>query len=161
MLIIMTGVSGSGKTTIGRMLAEKLDRQFIDADDLHSEDAVNKMKNGIALTDDDRLPWLKTIRTIISKMLDGNINAIIACSALKKSYRQILRGDNDNVLFVFLKGDFDLVEKRLAQRKGHFMPASLLAGQFADLEEPADALVLDISQTPAEIARFIIDKLEL
>lgn len=158
MIIILAGVAGSGKTTIGRLLAGQLGRQFIDGDDLHSSGSVDKMKRGIALTDSDRLPWLNAIATMISRLAAGGQSAIIACSALKKSYREILRGDNDNVLFVFLRGDFDLIEKRLRTRKEHFMQAGLLASQFADLEEPADALVVDISQAPTKIAEYIINK---
>ena len=139
------GVSGSGKTTVGRALAQELGWRFNDADDLHPKANVAKMARGEPLTDDDRWPWFDRIVAEMRRLNATGESAVIACSALKASYRKRLAAGGD-VRIVYLKGDAATIEPRLARRSGHFMPASLLPSQFATLEEPADAIVVDIRQ---------------
>jgi len=154
MIIIIMGVAGSGKSTVGKLLADELGCHFYEGDDLHPRANVKKMAQGIPLDDKDRAPWLEAIRKIIRGALDRHENAVIACSALKNSYRDILRLSED-VAFVYLKGDFALFQQRLAGRSGHFMNPNLLGSQFETLEEPKDALQIDASLSPEEIARQI------
>ena len=139
------GVSGSGKTTVGRTLAQELGWRFNDADDLHPKANVAKMARGEPLTDDDRWPWIDRSVAEMRRLNATGESAVIACSALKASYRKRLAAGGD-VRIVYLKGDAATIEPRLARRSGHFMPASLLPSQFATLEEPADAIVVDIRQ---------------
>jgi gluconokinase len=149
------GVCGSGKTTVGRELARQLDWPFFDADDFHPPENVAKMAQGGALTDEDREPWLDRLAAEMSALARKGRHAVLACSALKESYRQRIargvenpEGDGTSVIrIVYLKGDAKTIEPRLALRTGHYMPASLLASQFAALEEPEDAMVIDIRQT--------------
>jgi gluconokinase len=148
MIIILMGVSGSGKTTIGRLLAQGLSWPFSDGDDFHPQANIDKMKTGIPLTDDDRDVWLATLRQHIDTLVHGHRSAVLACSALKQKYRDRLGGDQPEVRFVYLKGDYELIRRRLLARRGHFMPAGLLKSQFQTLEEPADAPAIDIAQTP-------------
>ena len=143
MIVVMMGVCGSGKTKVGRALAESLGWPFHDADDFHPPANVAKMAAGIPLTDDDRWPWLDRIVDELAHAGADDGNAVLACSALRQIYRdRIARAGN--VRFVFLKGDLATIAERLAVRSHKYMPASLLPSQFATLEEPADALVLDI-----------------
>lgn len=151
MIIIIMGVSGSGKTTIGSLLAKELNWKFYDADDFHSESNKEKMSKGIALTDEDRASWLSALQNLIRNKKDS---FTLACSALKGTYRDILKV-NDEVKFVYLKGSFEEIEARLNQRKNHYMPTTLLKSQFDALEEPKDALIIDISNTPQEIIQII------
>ena len=160
MVIIIMGPTGSGKTTIGELLAQRLGWVFKDADDYHSAANKAKMRAGIPLTDADRIPWLDTLHDQIESWLANKQNVILACSALKESYRQRL-STNPEVRFVYLKGTYDLILQRLKTRKGHFANADILAGQFADLEEPANALTVDISGTPEEIVDEICARLAL
>jgi gluconokinase len=160
MVIIVMGVSGSGKTTIGRALADALHWNFSDADDFHSPENVKKMKSGIALTDQDREPWLGAIRAAIEQWKRDECGHVLACSALKESYREILGRNDPDVKFVYLHGDFDLISRRLKERKSHFFNAALLRSQFDTLEIPRDALVVDISGEPQEIVRTIIEATE-
>jgi gluconokinase len=154
MIIILMGVSGSGKTTIGKLLAHDVGCDFYDADDLHSPENIAKMSQGLPLTDEDRQPWLQSLRALIlDSLLKGN-QAVIGCSALKETYRSILHV-NDNVQFVYLKGSFELIKARLVHRQNHFMSESLLADQFATLEEPRGIPAVDISATPQEIVDAI------
>ncbi|MBC6112557.1 gluconokinase [Pedobacter fastidiosus] len=164
-LIILMGVSGSGKTSIGEALAQKISAQFIDGDHLHSQRNIDKMASGIPLTDADRYDWLKLIGEVGKREVDNNINCIIACSALKKSYRDIIRAENENLIFIYLKGSFELIESRLSSRKGHYMPKGLLKSQFDVLEEPkdeeTDVITIEINQDISEIINEIIKSVKV
>lgn len=156
MMVIVMGVCGCGKTTVGRGLARELGCEFLDADDFHPEANVAKMAKGVALTDDDRWPWLDAIVEAMRERAPRGSGAVIACSALKQAYRDRLRrgvGTVDEVRIVYLKGDTATIASRLASRSGHYMPASLLESQFAALEEPGDAIVVDIRQPAEDQAR--------
>ena len=158
MVIIVMGVSGSGKTTIGRALADALHWRFSDADDFHSPENVEKMKRGIALTDQDREPWLRAIRAAIEQWKRDEPGHILACSALKENYREILGQNDPDVRFVYLQGGFDLISQRLKERRSHFFNAALLRSQFDALEIPGDAVVVDISGDPQKIVQAIMDR---
>lgn len=155
MKIIVMGVSGSGKSTIGKLLAERLRYPFFDADDYHPIENVEKMKSGIPLNDTDRMPWLSTLYNEILAKDDG---CVLACSALKESYRKILNPKNE-VKYVFLDGSATLIFSRMAERTGHFMPQGLLESQIKTLETPENAIVVDIALKPEKAVEFIIDKL--
>jgi carbohydrate kinase (thermoresistant glucokinase family) len=158
-IIYIMGVSGSGKTTIGQRLSTETGIPFFDADDFHSTANKEKMRAGQPLSDDDRSDWLITINQLAKKEAAGN-GAIIACSALKEKYRLLLsEGLHTPVYWIFLQGDYNLISGRMKARKGHFMPDSLLQSQFEALEVPGLALVADISNSPEEIVKNIIDKL--
>ncbi len=158
MIVLLMGVTGSGKTTVGTLLAQRLGWEFVDGDQFHSAASVEKMRRGIPLTDADRDPWLNTIRDTIVEAIVRGKNLVLACSALKQSYRhRLLVGPE--VKLVYLMGSRELISSRLEARRGHFATADLLASQFADLEEPADALTLDTSGTPAEIVSTILHAL--
>ncbi|MGC0773227.1 MAG: gluconokinase [Candidatus Acidiferrum sp.] len=150
MIVIVMGTTASGKTTIGTMLAKRMGWDFVDADDFHPPANVEKMKYGIPLTDADRMPWLQALHDKIVQWNSGNRSVVLACSALKQSYRDTLRGATD-VKFVYLKGSYELFSKRVLARKGHFAKQDLLASQFADLEEPTDAITVDARETPEEM----------
>ena len=160
MLILVMGVAGSGKTLIGSMLAQALQFDFADADSFHPAANIEKMSRGIPLTDEDRTPWLDAIHKALCDWNAVGRSAVVTCSALKERYRKYLARDC-KVTIVYLKGDFDLIHGRLKQRTGHFMRPGMLASQFADLEEPADAIVVDVSGTPQEIVAAIQSKLAL
>ena len=145
MIVLLMGVCGCGKSTIGRALAAELDWPFVDADTLHPRENVAKMASGIALSDEDRWPWFDRIVAEMQRHAAAGRHVVIACSALRQAYRDRL-ASGGAVRFVYLKGDAKTIGPRLAGRTGHFMPASLLASQFATLEEPADAIVIDIVQ---------------
>lgn len=155
MVVIVMGVAGSGKTTIGRRLAEALGWPFADGDDLHPPANLEKMAAGLPLTDADRLPWLRELRRRIERHLAAGENAVIACSALKASYREILAGDRERVHFVHLTGSPELIRRRLEQRQGHFMKVQMLDSQLAALEPPADAVAVDVAGSPEEIVAEI------
>jgi len=158
MIIIVMGVAGSGKTTVGRLLATSTGSQFVDADTLHSAANVAKMSAGIPLTDGDRAPWLSALRDRIVDARNSHDDLVLACSALKEAYRSFLaRGVP--VVWAYLKGGPDVFRRRLEQRTDHFMPADLLASQFEALEEPTDAIVVDASQPPQVIADEILERL--
>jgi len=152
--VIVMGVSGCGKTTIGSKLAERLEWSFIESDNFHSEEDVRKMANGIPLTDADRQPWLEKLYALLVECSQKNQPAVMACSALKEKYRQTLSAGLNDIRFVYLKGDYDLIRERM-QKRQHFMKAEMLKSQFEALEEPKDALILDISQP----SNFLIEEI--
>ena len=149
------GVSGCGKSTIGSSLAEKLGWIFIESDDYHSEEHIHKMASGIPLTDVDRLPWLETLHALLSELNQKNQPVVLACSALKEKYRQTLINGLRNVQFVYLKGDYELIWKRMQERQ-HYMKPSMLKSQFEALEEPENALVIDVALPPERIILEIL-----
>lgn len=157
--VIVMGVSGCGKSTIGSLLAHRLSWEFQDGDWFHPPENVEKMHNGTPLTDADRMPWLNAIAARIGELRMSGAQEVIACSALKKRYRDILVGGNSDVRLVYLKGSQDLIGHRISLRQEHFMPAALLQSQFATLEEPSPAekpIVVAIDGTPADIVSNII-----
>lgn len=153
------GVSGSGKTTVGKKLAEFLGWKFADADDFHPQENIEKMQRGVPLDDTDRFPWLQKMQDVINRNLQENTNLVLTCSVLKENYRQMLLVNKEPVKLVYLKGSFELIEKRLKARKNHFMNERLLKSQFDTLEEPSDAIVVDISQSVEAIVQDIVKKL--
>lgn len=160
MIIIIMGVSGSGKTTIGSLLAKELNIKFYDADDFHSESNKEKMSKEIALTDEDRIIWLNDLRGLIKTVSEENASGVLACSALKEAYRDMLQV-HDQVKFVYLKGTYQQIKSRLKARAGHYMPATLLQSQFDALEEPKDVLIIDISNISEIIIQMIRKGLNL
>ena len=160
MVAIVMGVVGAGKTTIGRLLAEQLGWQFADADDFHPRSNVEKIRHGIALNDEDREPWLESLRSKIASWIAEDVNAVLACSALKQSYRRELQVGPE-VRFVYLKGTPELIAERLRARQGHFANEQILASQFDDLEEPQAALIVDIAESPEQIVTIIRERLGL
>lgn len=161
-IIVVMGVSGSGKSLIGKKLAEKLNLPFEDADDYHSEENIEKMKAKTALTDKDRSPWLEALSKLLSGMeiLNG---CILACSALKGSYRdQLSTRTKEDITFIFLQGSFDLIFSRIDSRKGHYMKKDMLRSQFDTLEEPGEdeAILVSVDQTPDEIVEELVGKLK-
>jgi gluconokinase len=159
MIVILMGVSGSGKTTIAERLAQALGWPFYEGDQFHPPANIAKMQQGIPLTDEDRWPWLQALRTRIETCIQQGVSAVLACSALKQAYREYLVIDEAEVKLVYLKGDYDLIHKRLAQRRGHFMPPELLASQFATLEEPEQGVAVDIGHSPETIVALIRQQL--
>jgi len=157
MIVILMGVSGSGKTTVGKAIASAMEWEFSDADCFHSDAAKEKMSRGEPLTDTDRAPWLQQIGESIAQWLQEDRNVILSCSALKASYRQVLFCYHPQVHLVYLKGSYKLIEERLHNRLDHFMKADLLHSQFSTLEEPsqAEAIYIDISQDLEQIVREI------
>ncbi len=152
------GVVGAGKTTIGKLLAQRLGWQFADADDFHSPENIEKIRHGIALDDKDRAPWLAAMHHAIELWNSAGQSVVFACSALKRSYRDELR--TGPLHFVYLKGDYELIRQRLRSRHGHFASESILKSQLADLEEPDDAITVAIDKRPEEIVSEIITKLK-
>jgi gluconokinase len=154
-IVVVMGVAGSGKTTVGTMLADAMHCAFLEGDSLHPAANVEKMRHGIPLTDTDRAPWLAAIH---ARMLDSfrrGESLVVGCSALKQSYRTVL-ADDIPTTWIYLKGSVALIRSRLQHRTGHYMKANMLASQFEALEEPADALVLDVSRPPAAIVEQIL-----
>src|SRR5271168_371758 len=140
MIVVLMGVSGVGKTTIGRKLAGALRCGFSDADEFHSPANIEKMKSGVALGDADRAPWLRSMRAAIERWERQGVSHVLACSALKERYRWVLAPDDPNVTFVYLRGSFELLSQRLSHRKSHFFNPTLLASQFEALEEPTGGI---------------------
>jgi gluconokinase len=169
MIILVMGITGSGKTTVGRLLAERLHWDFADADDFHSAANKEKMHKGIPLTDADREPWLLAIRDRIWRWIAANKNGVITCSALKQSYRDLLlspdegntAADASDIKIVYLRGSYDLIAERVRARTGHFAGEELLSSQFAALEEPRDAITIDVNQTPEQIVDEALRRLHL
>lgn len=153
---MLMGVSGSGKTTVGRRVARRLGWEFLDADDFHSADAVRKMSSGTALDDCDRDPWLARLADEIRTRVASGTPTVLACSALRERHRRTLGGDRSgDVTFVFLDAGREVLERRLATRRGHFFPPELLASQLAALEEPENAVRVDASASPAKTAEAV------
>jgi gluconokinase len=158
MVVVLMGVSGVGKTTVGVLLARRLACAFLDADDFHPPENVAKMRRGVPLDDRDREPWLAALRSAIETRLLRGESAVLACSALKQAYRDRLQV-SPQVHVVYLRGDADLIRARIQARRGHYFDPALLASQFAALEEPAGVLTVDVTGTPDEIAAGIADRL--
>lgn len=160
MVVVLLGVTGSGKSTVGKLLATELGWRFIEGDELHPPANVEKMRRGIALTDADRMPWLENLKTAILRTINEAKSAVVACSALKKSYRKLLR-ISDEVRFVYLKASAGLVEARLRERRHHFMNPALIPSQFDTLEEPKKALWIDSGLTLHDAVKLIRAGLEV
>lgn len=160
-VIVLTGVSGSGKTTVGQKLAEKLGWDFYDGDAFHPRANIEKMSHGIPLTDADRWPWLDRLNQRILKSLGEGRPAVLACSALKRSYRERLLKNTSRTALVYLRGDFQLIKRRMRERHGHYMRAGMLQSQFEALEEPTSGTTVDIDASPDIIVSEIIRKLGL
>ncbi|MBX9690315.1 MAG: gluconokinase [Candidatus Obscuribacterales bacterium] len=158
MIIVVMGVAGCGKSTIAKTLARKLKIEFVDADSFHSQENIAKMSSGVSLSDEDRYPWLESLRTAISQWIKEERSVALACSALKAEYRRILNVDAEKLLFVYLKGNQRLFASRLARRKTHFMKENMLASQLETLEEPSEeeAMICDAGQPVINIVRSII-----
>lgn len=164
MIVILIGIAGSGKTTVGQCLAAHLGWRFVEGDDFHSPANVAKMSQGVPLEERDRWPWLRALRAQIVALQQQGKSAIITCSVLKQRYRDVLRPDGDEAIqFVYLKGEAAMLRSRLQQRQDHFMQAEMLDSQLAILEEPEDAIAVDIgnNQTPKQIVAAIIARLDL
>ena len=159
-VIIIIGVSGSGKTTIGRLLSGELGWKYYEGDDFHPPANIEKLKHGVPLDDADRKPWLESLRDLIRNCLERGDSAVVACSALKQRYRDFLLVD-ERVILIYLKGDYELIRQRLSKRRGHFLNPNLLDSQFAALEEPKTAMQVDVSLSPAEIVKYIRSALRL
>jgi gluconokinase len=158
MIVVITGVAGAGKTTVGHLLSAELSWQFLDADSLHPVGNVEKMARGLPLTDSDREPWLVAVHERIFDAAQKQENLVVACSALKQRYRQRL-ADGVSITWVYLKGSVETIRARLEHRQHHFMKAQMLSSQFADLQEPADAIVVDVTVSPDTAVHQIIDRL--
>lgn len=158
--VIVMGVAGSGKTTVGEALAQHLGWNFYDADAFHPAENIAKMANGTPLDDADRAPWLAALHALISTSLRENRPAVLACSALKASYRQQLLTGDEEMQLVYLKGSYALIWSRISRRKDHYMKPQMLQSQFESLEEPADALTFDVSLPVDEIVERIIKRLK-
>jgi len=154
MIVIVMGVVGAGKTTVGKLLASQLGWEFADADDFHPESNVEKIRHGIALTDEDREPWLDRLQEAIVRWVAGGKSVVLACSALKRAYRAKLCV-SPQVRFVYLKGSFALIADRLRSRHGHFAGESILASQLAELEEPEQAITVEIRDAPEQMVAEI------
>lgn len=158
-LYVVMGVSGSGKSLIGAAFARALGVDFVEGDEYHSAENVQRMKAGIPLTDKDREQWLRSLAARLREAKDAGTGVVMACSALKRSYRDMLRAEAKDLRFVFLRGDRTLIAQRLAGRTGHYMPASLLESQLATLEEPSpdeDAWVIDITESPENLVAALV-----
>lgn len=151
MFFIVMGVSGSGKTTIGQLLAQRLGCRFYDGDDFHPPPNIAKMAAGVPLDDDDRRGWLAALAALIRQSLAHGETGVIACSALKEAYRAVLRVDPNQVQFVYLKGDYDTIWARMQGRTGHYMKPGMLQSQFDALQEPLDAFTVDVDLAPEQI----------
>ncbi len=164
MIVVVMGVSGAGKTAVAGELAKLLGAGFLEGDDFHPPANIVKMRSAIPLDDEDRRPWLRKLAGAMEAWAAGGRDVVVACSALKYSYRQLLKGDHDDFRLIYLKGSRDMIAKRLEQRDGHFMPPGLLESQFAELEEPIEAsedvITVSMEQTPAAMAAEIQRRLD-
>jgi gluconokinase len=158
MIVVVMGVAGSGKTSVGTMLADAMHCVFLEGDSLHSAANVEKMSHGVPLTDDDRASWLAAIHARMLESFTRGECLVVGCSALKQSYRTLL-ADGIPITWIYLKGSAALIRSRLQHRTGHYMKADMLASQFEALEEPSDALTVDVSQPPGTIVRQILAEL--
>ncbi|MEA5078172.1 MAG: gluconokinase [Anaerolineaceae bacterium] len=161
MFLIVMGVSGCGKSTVGKGLAEELGWPFYDGDDFHPAENVAKMSKGIPLNDEDRAGWLAALADLIRSSLAQGKPGVLACSALKQKYRDQLCVDAEQVKFIYLKGSYELIKARMLARPGHYMKPGMLDSQFATLEEPQGALTVDIDQSPQQTLEFILKNLHL
>jgi len=163
-VLVVMGVSGSGKTTVGALLASRLGWTFVDGDAFHSASNVQKMQSGIALTDEDRWPWLHAIASWIDATRTAHRHGVVACSALKRRYREVLSGGRSDVRLVYLQASVDIVRERLSKREGHFMPVSLLESQYETLEEPGPEeapIIVSVSDAPETIVADVVTRLNL
>jgi gluconokinase len=160
-VVIVMGVSGSGKTTVGKRLAAALGYEFRDADDFHPPGNLAKMAAGIALTDEDRWPWLERLRELLRSALEAGEDVVLACSALRRVYRERLSVDEARERWVYLRAPRELIAQRLAARRGHFMPPTLLDSQLATLEVPEDALTVDVSADLDTVVATVLHELRL
>lgn len=157
-ILVVMGVSGSGKSTVAKLLAEEVGGAFLEGDEFHPEENLRKMKKGIPLTDLDRAPWLEALSQAIAELPQGR--QVVSCSALKKAYRDVLRaGGRGRIRFIYLRGERPLLLERIKGRRGHFMPADLLDSQLADLEPPKEALALEITASPPELVQQVLEGL--
>jgi carbohydrate kinase (thermoresistant glucokinase family) len=163
-VLVVMGVSGSGKSTVGALLAGRLHCDYADADDFHSEANIEKMHNGTPLNDDDRAPWLRAIAEQIDEWRAQDVQAVVTCSALKRRYRDVIIGERDDVRLIYLKGEKDMIARRLQARHGHFMQPGLLQSQLDTLEEPTPderAITIAISKRPPALVDEIVTALEV
>ncbi|HYM33341.1 MAG TPA: gluconokinase [Candidatus Cybelea sp.] len=162
MIVVIMGVSGAGKTTVGKLLAEQLDAAFLEGDAFHPPGNIAKMQAGEPLDDDDRRPWLESMARELARCEASDQSVVLACSALKRRYRDILRAGCPGVTFVYLSGTKELIRRRITSRSGHFMPPALLDSQFAALEAPSadEAIVVDVGETPDAIAARAAERLK-
>lgn len=160
MIILLMGVTASGKSTVGKRLALELGWRFLEGDDFHSPENIEKLRQGEPLNDEDRKPWLEAIRGAIRTAIERGENVVVACSALKEPYRRMLQV-GEQVIFVYLKATIPLIQERLKRRVGHFMNPNLIQSQFDTLEEPEEALQIDAGLTPAEIVQVIRNRLSV
>jgi len=160
-VVVVMGVSGSGKTTVARLLAARLGWTFLEGDAFHPAGNVEKMSSGVSLGDDDRWPWLERIRNAIESHVRDGGHAVVACSALRAGYRDFLAAGRNDTRFVYLKGDRRTIRARMSARQDHYMRPAMLDSQYSSLEEPVGALVAEIGSTPADIVSYIVAALEL
>lgn len=160
MILVVCGVSGAGKTTVGRLLAGRLGYEFLDADDFHPPGNVEKMAAGIPLDDDDREPWIARLASMMATLQAQSRDLVLACSALREKHRQRLGVDQRNVISVLLNGSPDLIASRVARRRHEFMPSSLLRSQFDALERPSGGIVVDVSGEPPDVVDSILAGLQ-
>lgn len=159
MIVVIMGVSGCGKTTVGSLLAKQLGWAYHEGDAFHTAENIDKMSKGVSLDDDDRGPWLAAIKEAIDKCVDEASDAVIACSALRRKYRRTLSADIVDIRFVYLKGNFESIRERMKSRDRHYMKANMLESQFSSLEEPEDAIEIDIGSSPPDIVERIKSQL--
>lgn len=159
--VVLMGVAGSGKTAVGMQVAQKLGWLFLDADNFHPPANIEKMKHGIPLNDEDRAPWLRRLHDELQQQIDNGRSVILACSALKESYRKVLSDETTPPKFVYLDVDPETIQNRLQHRTAHFFPKELMESQFAALEKPKDAIIVDARKSLAEVVDQVVQALEV